>query len=144
MNNSTVSSNDAKGPVSEDTEMAPIDHAMLDFDRENKLLANQVKKAADLAAIAITPKGLMQMTDDVIKILKLTQQLNQVDTTNIKPMAHPLELHHHHNSLRSDKITDSQTIQERDKLQQLAPESAAGFYCVPTFIEEQSDEDITD
>ena len=62
-------------------------------------------------------------------ILNLVEQMNSVDTENIKPLAQPQEIHAR---LRPDEVTEDN---QRDKFQRIAPEVENGQYLVPKVIE---------
>jgi aspartyl-tRNA(Asn)/glutamyl-tRNA(Gln) amidotransferase subunit C len=55
--------------------------------------------------------------------------MNQANTTNVEPMAHPLDSVQR---LRADEITETN---QRELLQSGAPAVRDGFYLVPRVIE---------
>ena len=55
--------------------------------------------------------------------------MNSIDTTNVDPMAHPLEIKAR---LRIDKVTETN---QRDTFQAHAPAVENGLYLVPKVIE---------
>jgi len=57
--------------------------------------------------------------------------MNQVDTTNIEPLAHPLDIPQR---LREDKVIEPNL---RDKFQAIAPQVESGLYLVPKVIEDE-------
>lgn len=57
--------------------------------------------------------------------------MNQVDTTDIEPLAHPLDIPQR---LREDKVTEPNL---RDKFQAIAPQVESGLYLVPKVIEDE-------
>ena len=70
-----------------------------------------------------------QYASDLSSILDLVDQMNQVDSSGVAPLANPLDATQR---LRVDKITESD---ERDKFQRIAPDVEQGFYRVPKVIE---------
>jgi aspartyl-tRNA(Asn)/glutamyl-tRNA(Gln) amidotransferase subunit C len=73
------------------------------------------------------------MASDVTKkvgdILQMIDKMQSVDTTDVEPMANPLDAHQR---LRADDITE---VNQRDKFQSVAPNVEAGLYLVPKVIE---------
>ncbi len=55
--------------------------------------------------------------------------MNKVDTQNVEPMAHPLDVTQR---LRKDEVTE---INQREKFQSVAPNAEKGLYLVPKVIE---------
>ncbi|QEP42321.1 Asp-tRNA(Asn)/Glu-tRNA(Gln) amidotransferase subunit GatC [Ectothiorhodospiraceae bacterium BW-2] len=88
-----------------------------------------VERIAHLARLAIEPDAVEGYADDLSTILTLVEQLAEVDTRGIEPMAHPLEMTQR---LRDDEITESN---QRDKLQAHAPWVEEGCFLVPRVIE---------
>ena len=68
-------------------------------------------------------------TRQISDILKMIQQLEKVDTDDIEPMAHPLNMKQR---LRADVITEEN---HRDLYQDNAVEFEEGFYKVPKVID---------
>ena len=68
-------------------------------------------------------------TRQISDILKMIQQLEKVDTDDIEPMAHPLNMKQR---LRADVITEEN---QRDLYQNNAVEFEEGFYKVPKVID---------
>ena len=67
--------------------------------------------------------------EDLSSILELVNQMNQVDSSGVKPLANPLDATQR---LRDDEVTE---IDEREKFQQIAPDVEQGLYRVPRVIE---------
>ena len=88
-----------------------------------------VRKIASLARIAVTDGKVAAMTGELNNILGWVEQLGEVDTTGIQPLAAviPNELR-----LRDDVITDGDI---RDKVLANAPQAEHGFFAVPKVIE---------
>lgn len=88
-----------------------------------------VKKVATLARIAMTDEDLDKYTPQLSGMLKWVEQLAEVNTDNVKPLASVVDLIP---EWRKDSVTDG-GIQE-DILAN-APESVEGFFVVPKVVE---------
>ena len=93
------------------------------------LKSEDVRNIAHLARLHIDDDAIDQYTSDLSSILSLVDQMNQVDSSGVTPLANPLDATQR---LRDDEVTE---IDERDKFQQIAPDVTAGFYRVPKVIE---------
>jgi aspartyl-tRNA(Asn)/glutamyl-tRNA(Gln) amidotransferase subunit C len=91
------------------------------------LTHDTIKKVAHLARLAISEEEIPTHIINLSNILELVEQMNATDTTNIAPMAHPLDIPQ---PLREDDITEKN---ERELLQTIAEPSAikSGLYIVP-------------
>jgi len=89
----------------------------------------EVLKIANLARLQIEEAEVEQYATDLSSIINLVEQMNEVDTKNILPMAHPLDATQR---LREDKVTEED---QRDKFQSIAPSADKGLYVVPKVIE---------
>jgi aspartyl-tRNA(Asn)/glutamyl-tRNA(Gln) amidotransferase subunit C len=90
---------------------------------------DQVEKIAHLARLAISEQERSDYARELSGILEFVDQMNAIDTTNVSPMAHPLDMVQR---LRPDRITASV---EREHLQSVAPSVEQGLYLVPKVIE---------
>ena len=88
-----------------------------------------VEKIAHLARLAIDDNDIPEYARDLSNIFDLVEQMNTADTTNISPMAHPLDAVQR---LRPDTVTESD---QRELFQSIAPKTEAGVYLVPQVIE---------
>ncbi|RKZ80644.1 MAG: Asp-tRNA(Asn)/Glu-tRNA(Gln) amidotransferase GatCAB subunit C [Gammaproteobacteria bacterium] len=88
-----------------------------------------VEKIAHLARLAINENDISSYARDLNNIFTLVEQMNESDTSNITPMAHPLDAHQR---LRKDIVTESD---QRELFQSIAPKTEAGVYLVPQVIE---------
>ena len=93
------------------------------------LKSDDVRSIAHLARLHIDDDSVDQYVDDLSSILTLVDQMNQVDSSGVLPLANPLDAVQR---LRNDEVTE---IDEREKFQQIAPDVAEGFYRVPKVIE---------
>ena len=95
------------------------------------LTTEDVKKAAYLARIAIDEAKIPEYTENLSNILELVEQMNSVDTDDITPLAHPLNLAQR---LREDVVVESNL---RDHYQAIAPIVENGLYLVPKVIDSE-------
>ncbi len=93
------------------------------------LKSDDVRNIAHLARLHIDEDAIEQYTSDLSSILTLVEQMNQVDSSGVVPLANPLDATQR---LRDDEVTE---IDQRDKFQHIAPDVAQGFYRVPKVIE---------
>ncbi len=93
------------------------------FDR------SEVEKIAHLARLHVSEADADEVTSRITDILVLIDKMQSVDTTNIEPLAHPLDVKQR---LRADQVTE---IDQRAQLQTLAPETEVGLFLVPKVIE---------
>ncbi|MBQ0757665.1 MAG: Asp-tRNA(Asn)/Glu-tRNA(Gln) amidotransferase subunit GatC [Amphritea sp.] len=88
-----------------------------------------VEKIAHLARLDIAEQDIQEYAENLTDILDLVDQMQAVDTTDIKPMAHPMDAIQR---LRTDEVTEGN---QRDLLQTVAPAVEAGLFQVPKVIE---------
>lgn len=88
-----------------------------------------VEKIAHLARLAIDESDIPDYARDLNNIFNLVEQMNAADTSDITPMAHPLDANQR---LRADEVTETD---QRDTFQAIAPKTEAGVYLVPQVIE---------
>ena len=88
-----------------------------------------VRKIASLARIAVTDIEVAAMTGELNTIIGFVEQLSEVDTDGIEPLAAviPNDLR-----LRDDVVTDGDI---RDDVLANAPQAEHGFFAVPKVIE---------
>lgn len=89
----------------------------------------EVEKIAHLARLQITEQEVDGYRDALSKILGLVEQLNQIDTKNVEPMAHPFDAAQR---LRVDEVSESN---QRELFQTCAQAVQDGLYLVPKVIE---------
>ena len=89
----------------------------------------QVQHIATLARLKLTDGEYAESVEKLSKIVDFVDQLSQADTTDVVPMAHPLDATQR---LRPDAVTEANN---RDDYQQNAAEVADGHYLVPKVIE---------
>ena len=88
-----------------------------------------IEKLAELARIQISEANIDDVTNSISEILNLVDQLQAADTTNVAPMAHPLDAVQR---LRADQVTESN---QRETLQACAPAVEDGLFLVPQVID---------
>jgi len=93
------------------------------------LSKEDVEKIAHLARISLDEKDIHDYARNLSNILDLVEQMNSVDTSNILPMAHPLDATAR---LRPDVVSETN---QRDLFQTIAPQTEEGLYLVPKVIE---------
>ena len=90
---------------------------------------DEIEKIAALARIRIEPAQSGQVTQRITEILHMVDQLQAVDTSDVEPMANPLDAIQ---VLRADEVTE---VNRREAFQAIAPAVANGLYLVPKVIE---------
>lgn len=94
-----------------------------------ELTRDEILKTAHLARLAISEADVTKYVTELSKTMTLIANLEQVDTSHVDVMAHPLN---QVQRLRADVVTE---VDQRDYLQKLAPKVEAGLYLVPQVIE---------
>lgn len=90
---------------------------------------SDIKKIANLARLAIDENDIPAYADNLTHILELVEQMNNVDTDGVEPMAHPQDASQR---LRPDAVTEQD---QREHFQANAPATEAGLFLVPKVIE---------
>ena len=93
------------------------------------LTREDVQKLCALARLEITPDEMADVLAKLSDIVDLVSQLEAEDTTDVVPMAHPLD---QTQKLRSDQITETDKHQLYQKNAPLVEED---LYLVPKVIE---------
>ncbi|SIT02745.1 Asp-tRNA(Asn)/Glu-tRNA(Gln) amidotransferase subunit GatC [Neptunomonas antarctica] len=88
-----------------------------------------VEKIAHLARLQIDDNDVPEYAQNLSNILDLIGQMQNIDTSDIEPLAHPFDAVQR---LRADKITE---LNQREHLQSVAPAVANGLFLVPKVIE---------
>ena len=89
----------------------------------------QVKEIAYLARLSVVDSQLEQSTEELNNILNLMEELGEIETGDIEPMAHPL---HMSQRLRDDEVSEGDLSKE---FQEIAPKTGKSHFLVPTVIE---------
>jgi aspartyl-tRNA(Asn)/glutamyl-tRNA(Gln) amidotransferase subunit C len=93
------------------------------------LTADQVRWVAHLARLELSDADLDTMTQQLSPIVDYVDQLKQVNTDGVEPLAHPLPIH---NVFREDEPAPSLTVAEALAN---APARQGDFYRVPAVLE---------
>ncbi len=88
-----------------------------------------VERIAHLARLQIDDESIPDYARNLSNILELVEQMSAVDTSQVTPMAHPLDTVQR---LREDVVTEDN---QREHFQQHAPSVENGLYLVPKVIE---------
>jgi len=89
----------------------------------------QVKEIAQLAKLRINDSEIEQSTIELNNILSLMAELAEIETDQVEPMAHPLEMSQR---LREDVVSEADLSEE---FQAIAPKTGKNHFLVPTVIE---------
>ena len=95
----------------------------------SKLDKSDVEKIAFLARLGVNEQDIPEYATNLSNILDLVEQLDSVDTDNVKPMSHPLDSVQR---LRADKVTE---VNDRENLMSHSPEVEDGLFLVPRVVE---------
>ncbi len=90
---------------------------------------SDVEQIAHLARLAIDEADIPAYAENLSNILDLVEQMSQVDTSGVTPMAHPLDMAQR---LREDVVSEEN---QREQFQAIAPSVEAGLFLVPKVIE---------
>ena len=84
-----------------------------------------VEHVAKLARLELTEEEKELYTKQLGDVLKYVDQMNEVDTSSVKPMSHAVDFV---NVMREDKVVYEHT---KDELMANAPDEENGFFRVP-------------
>ena len=90
---------------------------------------SEIAYISSLSKLKMEDAEMENYTRQISEILEMIQQLEKVDTHDIEPMAHPLNMKQR---LRLDLVTEEN---RRELYQKNAVVSEEGFYKVPKVIE---------
>ena len=90
----------------------------------------QVLHVAHLARLEIADEAAEKLAIELRSIINYAEQLNEVDTTDVEPMTHVLNLV---NVMRKDELKEWTT--QEDALKN-APDHANGHFRVPSILSE--------
>ena len=93
----------------------------------------QVRKVAKLARLDIAEGDLAATTQQLTAILGYVDQLQQLQTADVEPLAHPLPLR---NVFRADELKPSLPVSEALRN---APARIGDFYAVPAVLDASDD-----
>ncbi len=90
-----------------------------------------IDKVAELARLSLKPEEKQKLEKDLEAILGYVKKLEALDTKNIQPMSHVLDLE---NVFRPDEVKPSEV---RDKALKYAPLTDGKFFKVPKVVERE-------
>ncbi len=93
------------------------------------LTSDDIKKVAYLARLQVTEQEVAIHQKSLTSILNLLEEMGAINTDNVQPMSHPLDLHQ---PIREDVVSEPN---DREAFQKIAPAVEAGLYLVPQVIE---------
>jgi aspartyl-tRNA(Asn)/glutamyl-tRNA(Gln) amidotransferase subunit C len=93
------------------------------------LSIEEVRKVAELARLELSPEEQETLTTQLRAVLEYVNQLQQVNTDGVEPLAHPLEVS---NVFRADELQPSLPV---DAALANAPKRSGDFYSVPAVFE---------
>ncbi|MBL4952277.1 Asp-tRNA(Asn)/Glu-tRNA(Gln) amidotransferase subunit GatC [Neobacillus sp. OS1-32] len=96
----------------------------------SRISTEQVKHVANLARLAITEQEAEKFTKQLDAIITFAEQLNELDTDNVKPTYHVLDMK---NVLREDI---PQLGLPQEEVLKNAPEHQDGQFKVPSILGE--------
>ncbi|MEH7416139.1 Asp-tRNA(Asn)/Glu-tRNA(Gln) amidotransferase subunit GatC [Neobacillus drentensis] len=96
----------------------------------SRISTEEVKHVANLARLAVTEEEVEKFTKQLDKIITFAEQLNELDTENVKPTYHVLDMK---NVLREDI---PQKGLPREEVLKNAPEHQDGQIKVPSILGE--------
>jgi len=97
-----------------------------------KITDEEVRRIAELAALALREDEIDRMARDLDNILGHIDKLNELDTTGVEPMSQVLFDAEETATLREDR--EKPSLSNAEALQN-APVSGSGYYKVPRVIE---------
>lgn len=106
---------------------------MYDFHSEvkemSRITKEQVNHVANLARLEFDEEQIEKFTKQLDDIISLAESLNELDTTNVEPTSHVLDIR---NVLREDKAKPGLP---REEVLKNAPDQKDGQFRVPSIIE---------
>ena len=89
----------------------------------------QIEKIAELARVSLKPEEKKKLAADIAAILTYVKKLDSIDTKNITPTSHVLDLE---NVFREDAVKPSEV---RDEALACAPSREGKFFKVPKIVD---------
>jgi aspartyl-tRNA(Asn)/glutamyl-tRNA(Gln) amidotransferase subunit C len=90
---------------------------------------HDLKKIAALAYLEMDAASAKRQSQDMNAIMAFVEQLRQIDTTNVIPLFHPLDLQQR---LRDDQVRETNAVEQ---LAAIAPLFTDNLYLVPKVID---------
>jgi len=95
----------------------------------SRISKEQVEHVAHLARLAVTEEEVNIFTNQLDAIISFSEQLNELDTTNVKPTSHVLPMK---NVMREDVAKEGLP---REEVLKNAPDHKDGQIRVPSVLE---------
>ena len=92
------------------------------------LSREQVEKVSLLARLRLSPEELERMTSQLQQIVGYIEQLAELDTENVEPLSHPVDMR---NVFRADQVRPST---DRAEMLAGAPHTDGEYYLVPAVL----------
>ncbi|MCS6984847.1 MAG: Asp-tRNA(Asn)/Glu-tRNA(Gln) amidotransferase subunit GatC [Leptospiraceae bacterium] len=89
----------------------------------------EVRRIAKLARLNLEGEELEKLTKDFNKILEFVDQLRELETSQVMPLQHVLELE---NVYRDDKVINELSLED---IRRFAVHFEAGYFVVPRVID---------
>ena len=95
------------------------------WSRKMAITVKDVEHVAKLARLELTEEEKEKFTRQLGDVLKYVDQMNEVDTSHVEPLSHPIDFV---NVMREDTVHYDQT---KEQLMANAPDEENGFFKVP-------------
>ena len=99
------------------------------LENSMKLTREEVERVAMLARLRLTAAEKSRLAEQLDKILQYMEKLNQLDTSEVEPFTHAVDVV---NAWREDSVTNQP---DPEALLANAPAREGGFFKVPKIIE---------
>jgi aspartyl-tRNA(Asn)/glutamyl-tRNA(Gln) amidotransferase subunit C len=97
-----------------------------------KIDKEQVEKVAKLSRLELTKTEIEEFTGQLSAILGYVEKMNELDTTDVEPLAHCLPIN---NVFREDQVKESLGT---ERALSNAPQRDEGFFKVPKILDDGS------
>jgi aspartyl-tRNA(Asn)/glutamyl-tRNA(Gln) amidotransferase subunit C len=94
-----------------------------------KITREEVRRVAALARLEFSPEEEELLTKQLDGILQYVEKLNRLDTADVEPLAHAVDIV---NAFREDRVANQPSAEE---LLANAPAKEKSFFKVPKIIE---------
>ena len=94
-----------------------------------KLDTNTINKIAKLARIKLSEEEARDLLKDMNSILDWVEQLNEVNTDSIEPLANISS------SILSQRKDESRDVNSSDEILENSPDKLEGYFAVPKVVE---------
>ncbi len=98
-----------------------------------KITEQEIRRVAELANLALSEDEIARMTEDMSGILTYIEKLNELDTTDVAPMAQVLFDQEETATLRADE--ERTPLSNADAIANAPNSGGGGFFKVPKVIE---------